>query len=316
MLIELRTITTKKWQVWTAMTIVYVVWGSTFLAIRIMVTTIPPLLGAGIRFLIPGAILLAIIAVVRGGHHIRRVSRPQFWSLALIAAVLLPGSNGLLTVAEQNLPSGLAALLVATIPVFVVFLRMLAGDRARAGTLVGVAVGLIGVALLVLPGDHAQIVPLIPSFLALAAAAFWAAMSFATERLNLPADPLVGAAWMMTIAGGVMVLIGIASGELVNLHLDSLSPDSMLAFGYLAVTNSLIAYTVSVWLTRNAPISLVTTYAYVNPLIAVLLGWWLLNEQLTVTTIIAAALIILSTVVIVSRESTAVPQAKLDKANY
>ena len=305
---ELHAISAKRWQVWTAMAIIYIVWGSTFLAIRVMVATIPPLLGAGIRFLIPGIILLAIIAVARGSRHIRKVNWTQFWALALIGMVLLPGSNGLLTVAEQDLPSGLAALLVATIPVFVVLLRLLSGDRTTVSTLLGVVVGLIGVAFLVLPNDHMHSVPLIPSLLALTAAALWAAMSFATQRLSLPEDPFVCAAWMMIAGGVVMITIGIGSGELTGLQLGSLAPNSVLAFVYLAVTNSLLAYTASVWLTRNAPISLVSTYAYVNPLIAVLLGWWLLNESVSVTTAVAAALIITSTVLIVSRESAYTPK--------
>ena len=178
---------------WAAMATIYIVWGSTYLAIRIMVETMPPLLGAGVRFAVAGAVFLAILRL-RGGPGRIRITRPQTVSAALTGNLLCFGGNGLVTVAEQEVPSGLAALIVGSVPLWVVLMRLGEGDRPGRGTLAGVIVGFIGLAVLVLPGDRPDGAPLWGVLLIVLAAVLWASGSFYSKRMTLPSDPLVSTA--------------------------------------------------------------------------------------------------------------------------
>jgi drug/metabolite transporter (DMT)-like permease len=287
-------------RVWSALAAVYVVWGSTYLAIRVMVRDIPPLLGAGARFAVAGAVMLAVLAA-RG--HAVRIPRPALLATALVGVLLAAGGNGLVTVAERNVPSGLAALLVASVPLWVVLMRIvLARDRVPTATLAGVAVGFGGLAVLLLPGSRPADATTAGVVLVLVAAASWALGSFLSPRLKLPADPLVSTAWQMVFGGVVLTVAGVAAGEPADVH--AASADSILALAYLVVAGSWIAFTAYAWLLQNAPISQVATYAYVNPLVAVVLGWAILGEDLGAGTLLGAALVVASVAAIVSRESS------------
>jgi drug/metabolite transporter (DMT)-like permease len=285
-------------QIWAGLGVVYVVWGSTYLAIRILVETVPPLLGAGVRFTLAGAVLLGVLAA-RGRST--AVSRRSLAACAVIGLLLPFGGNGIVTVAERHVPSGLAALLVATIPLWVVVYRVVLGrERVGARTLVGVLVGFAGVALLVAPGGQHG-VHLIGLVLCVLAAGSWALGSYLTPRLPLPADLLVSIGWQLLIGGVAMLLVAIPAGELGPTHLGDLSARSLGALAYLITIGSLIAYSAYAWLLQNAPISLVATYAYVNPVVAVFLGWLVLDERLTTTTAVGAAVIVASVAFIVSQ---------------
>src|SRR5215211_4485575 len=217
-----------------------------------MVETLPPLLAAGVRFGTAGAIFLLVLRL-RGGPGKVRVTRAELLGAALIGNLLCFGGNGLVTVAERDVPSGLAALIIGSVPLWVVVMRSLHGERVPRGTLAGVLLGFAGLAVLVLPGDLPGVKP------------------------------------------------------------ESFSADSLLAFGYLIVFGSLIAFTTYVWLLRNAPISTVATYAYVNPLIAIFLGWAILEEEITATVVAGAAAIVLSVAAVVRRESA---PARVDEVAY
>jgi drug/metabolite transporter (DMT)-like permease len=294
---------------WAALATVYVVWGSTYLAIRVMVETMPPLLAAGARFSAAGAIFLAALMAASGRARIR-VGRRELAGAALLGLLLPFGGNGLVTVAEQEVPSGLAALIIGSVPLWVVLLRALHGDRPPRATLVGVMIGFTGLALLVLPGDRPGNAPLWGVLVCVAAALSWASGSFYSRRLPLPGDALASTAWQMLLGGGAMIVVGLAVGEAGDVHPGRFSLDSLLAFAYLITIGSLLAYTAYTWLLKNAPISTVATYAYVNPVIAILLGWAVLSEEVTATVVAGASAIVLSVAAVVRRESEARRPAK------
>jgi drug/metabolite transporter (DMT)-like permease len=284
-------------QVWAGLVTVYIVWGSTYLAIRLLVETIPPLLGAGVRFTLAGAVLLAALAA--RGRSIR-VSRRSLAATAVIGLLLPFGGNGLVTIAERHVPSGLAALLIASIPLWVVVYRAVLGrERVGGRTLAGVLVGFGGVALLVAPGGQHG-VHLIGLVLCILAAGMWALGSFLTPRLPMPSDLLVSIGWQMLIGGVAMLIVAVPAGELGQLHLGNMSAKSLGALAYLVTVGSLVAYSAYAWLLQNAPISLVSTYAYVNPVVAVFLGWLVLDERLTTLTAVGATVIVASVAFIVS----------------
>ena len=295
------TLSPPSWRVWSALGIVYVIWGSTYLAIRVMVEDVPPLLGAGLRFVVAGVAMLAFLAA--RGRDVR-VSRRGLLAAGTVGVLLLAGGNGVVTVAEQDVPSGLAALLIASVPLWVVLLRFtVARERVARGTLGGLAVGFCGLAVLLLPGSRPAAATAGGVLLVLVAAASWAGGSFLSPRLSMPSDPLVSTAWQMVVGGAVLMVGAIAAGEPGQLHLASASTKSLLAFVYLVVAGSWVAFTAYAWLLQNVPISKVATYAYVNPLVAVVLGWALLSEQLSVGTLAGAGLIVASVAAIVTRES-------------
>ncbi len=295
-------------RVWTALSSVYLIWGSTYLAIRVMVETVPPLLGAGVRFVVAGAALLAVLAL-RGGARRIRVDARGLAILAGVGTLLAAGGNGLVTLAEQDVPSGLAALIVASTPLWIVVYRMLWRDRVGAATLAGVATGFAGVSLLLLPGHRPAGVPLGPSLIIVAAAMSWGLGSFASQRVRLPPDPLVSTGWQMLFGGLVMLVAGSAAGELGRVDPGAFSTRSVGALAYLVVIGSIVAYSAYTWLLQHAPIAKVATYAYVNPVVAVALGWAVLGEHVPPTMLLASAIIVASVALIVGRQARPDPVA-------
>jgi drug/metabolite transporter (DMT)-like permease len=291
------------WLVWIALWTVYIVWGSTYLAIRITVETMPPLLTGGFRFIAAGLIMYAILAARR--RSMLRVTGQQVWSCTLIGGALCLGGNGLVMLAERDVPSSLAALVIASVPLWVVLFRSTTGDRVSVGTLGGVALGFIGVAILVLPGDRPEGTTILGLLLVIGAAAAWAAGSFLSTRLELPPDPFVSTTVQQLCGGGLMVMVGLLVGEAGKLEMSQWSTSSLTALLYLIVFGSLFAFTAYVWLLQNAPISRVATYAYVNPVIALFLGWVILSEEITTMMLLGAAVIVASVAFIVRRESGA-----------
>jgi drug/metabolite transporter (DMT)-like permease len=291
---------------WAAMATIYIVWGSTYLAIRVMVETMPPLLGAGARFAVAGAIFLAILRL-RGGSKRVRITRSEALGAFVIGNLLCFGGNGLVTVAEQEVPSGLTALIIGSVPLWVVLMRLGEGDRPGRGTLAGVIVGFVGLAVLVLPGDRPDEAPLWGVLLIVLAAVLWASGSFYSKRWTLPKDPLVSTAWQMLIAGATMVVAGLVAGEAADVHPSEFSTDSLLALAYLITFGSMLAYTAYTWLLGNAPISTVTTYAYVNPVIALALGAAILSEEITLTVLLGATAIVAAVATVVREEGASTP---------
>ena len=281
------------WKVALGLAIVYVVWGSTYLAIRIMVETMPPLLSAGARFGLAGAVFLLLLAA-RGGLARVRVSGRELAGAALIGSLLLFGGNGLVTIAEQEVPSALAALVIASVPLWIVLMRLATRERPAASTIAGVGAGFLGVALLLLPGGQPEGAPVSGVLLIVLAAISWASGSFLSGRVALPPGALLATGWEMVCGGLLMVLLGLAAGEAGDVMPAEISVRSAGAWLYLVIAGSLLAFTAYVWLLGNAPISTVATYAYVNPVIAIALGALVLSEQITTTMAAGAAAIVLS----------------------
>ncbi len=303
--------TAPSWLIWTALWIVYIVWGSTYLAIRVTVETLPPFLAGGVRFLVAGAVLWLWL-LIRRGPRAMRITLREFVSCTLVGAALLFGGNGLVMVAEQDVPSGLASLLIATVPLWVVVLRKITGDRISNGTLIGVGVGFVGVALLVLPGEGATGGDTLGVILLLVAALSWATGSFIAGKLPLPADPFTSTSVQMLMGGLILTIAGVVTGEVGDVNVAGFSTASIVALLYLIVIGSWVAFTAYVWVLQNAPISKVATYAYVNPVIALFLGWIILAERITPVMLLGATVIVASVAGIVRKESARHPDEKVE----
>jgi drug/metabolite transporter (DMT)-like permease len=280
-------------RVWTALWAVYVIWGSTYLFIAIAGETIDPLAAVSTRFVAAGLIMAAIVAR-RGGTM--RVTRRELASCVLIGA-LLPGANAVLFFAERDTPTGLASLLIASVPLMVVLLRLWVGERFRPRRLAGVAVGFAGVVVLVRPGGGATTGGIV---LCLVSALMWSVGSVAAARLPMPRDTFAATAWEM-LAGGVLLLPwGLASAG-------GLSPSlgSSLAWLYLVTFGSVVGFTAYSWLLAHAPLATVSTYAYVNPVIAILLGVLFRGEHLSLQILVGAAVVVVAVAVVVRQEPPA-----------
>ena len=297
------------WQVWTALWIVYIVWGTTYLAIRVVVDTMPPLLAGGVRFLIAGSAYWLVLRI-RKGRDYMRVSPREHLSSAIVGTLLLLGGNGLVSIAEQSVSSSLAALLIASVPLWVVVMRKITGDRIAWSTLAGVAVGFAGVAWLVLPGGRPEESTTFGLVTLILAAFFWAGGSFLSGRLHVPRDPFVSTSLQMLYGGIATTIAAVPRGEFSGIRFEEFSVSSVIALAYLITIGSWVAFTAYVWLLQNAPVSKVATYAFVNPVIAIALGWFVLDEQLTPTMLGAAAIIIASVAMIVRRETGPSPRER------
>lgn len=283
----------------TAFAAVYIIWGSTYLAIRFAIETLPPFLMAGVRFLIAGTVLYAWVRF-RGAPRPSRVA----WKHALvIGGLLLLMGNGGVVWAEQWVASGIAALMVAAVPFWMVLVDWLrpGGSRPTPGVLAGLVVGFAGIALLVGPGElgGGGVHPLGAGVLAVASLA-WSVGSIYSRNVPHPEPPLLGTAMEMLAGGALLVGFGLLTGEGSRLALDAVTLRSVLALLYLIVFGSLIGYSAYVFLLKVSTPARVSTYAYVNPVVAVLLGWAIAGEPLTVRVLAASAVIIGSVVVITS----------------
>lgn len=294
-------------QVWSALTVLYVVWGSTYLGIAVAVRTLPPLVSMGLRFLVAAAVI-ALFLVVRRGRSALRVTAAELRGAVVVGVLLLGVGMGMVTMAEQYVPSGVAALIVSVMPVWVVLLRTVTGDRPRLVTWLGVAVGFVGMVVLVHPG--ADVVPVngatdaqraLWSMLMPLGTLCWAVGSFLQPRITTPRDPLVLTTYEMLTGAVALTGMGLLRGERFSQLLDA-DRSSWLAWGYLVTAGSLFAYLAYVWLVDHAPLSLISTYAYVNPVVAVLLGWLILGEALSSAVLLGGAIIVSGVVLVVSGE--------------
>jgi drug/metabolite transporter (DMT)-like permease len=270
---------------------VYLIWGSTYLAIFFAIKTMPPFLMAAVRFLVAG-IVLYLLMRLRGAP---RPSRIHWRSALIVGALLLVFGNGMVVRAEEVLPSSIAALLVAMVPVWMALLDWLrpGGRRPRALVLVGLALGFAGVGLLVFQGDGTKgAISLGAAALVLLASLSWAAGSLYAREAKMPEVPLVGTALEMICGGALLFVIAALVGELGQVHLQAISLKSGLSLLYLIVFGSLVAFSAYVWLLRHVAPARVSTYAYVNPVVAVFLGWRLASDPITGQTLIAAAVIV------------------------
>ena len=282
---------------------IYTIWGSTYLAIRFAIVTIPPFIMAAARFLISGALLYA-------WTRIRGTPAPlksNWKATAIIGGFLLFGGNGGVVNAEQVLPSGLTAVLITTVPLWMAIVELFRKDRIVPGPqiILGLVLGFGGVILLVGPGDFGGGSGLNTfwAFILILASLSWAIGSVYSRKASVPRNPLLGSGMEM-IAGGLLLLVAsLFTGEWASFQPANVSLLSLVAFIYLVVFGAMIAYSAYVWLLTKTSTAKISTYAYVNPVVAVLLGYFLGGEQLTVRTVLASAVIVLAVVVITTFRS-------------
>jgi drug/metabolite transporter (DMT)-like permease len=285
---------------WVCLLIVWVVWGSTYLAIRIGVETMPPLLMAAARNLVAGLVMFPLALRSRRAAGRFWPTRKE-WVGCAIVGILLLVANGVVGVGEKTVPSGLAALLIATVPLWL--LGIDAGlNHARLGLapLAGLALGLAGVALLSgLGGSRGTSVVGVVTILAAAAA--WALGTIMAGRVTIPSSPALASGMQLLCGGAALLVLGAAAGEFSSLRLAEVSGRSSLALAYLIVVGSIVAFSAYGIAVRALPTATVATYAYVNPVIAVLLGTLILNERVTAAMLAGGALIVGAVVLVVRR---------------
>ena len=281
-----------KTKIWMALLALYIVWGSTYLAIRFAVETLPPFLHAGLRFLISGLILV----IWRRSAGDAMPTRNQWKSLTIIGTLLLLGGNSLVAVAEQRIASGIAALIIGTVPLWLVVIETIrpGGVRPSWQALIGLIIGFGGIYLLVGPTDVTSGLQFdaLGTILLVIAAFLWSLGSIYSRSADLPKSALMMTGGEM-LAGSIPIfIVSLIFGEWKSFNIAQVSSESWLALLYLITFGSMVGFVAYIWLLQNAPISLVATYAYVNPLVAVLLGNWFAQEALTARILLGALIII------------------------
>ena len=288
-----------KTRIWFALIALYIVWGSTYLGIRYAVETIPPFLSAATRFFVSGMMLY----VWRRAAGDPRPSPRQWGAAAITGTLLLLGGNGLVSWAEQRVASGIAALLIGTVPLWLVVIEALRSCGTKPGwkTMLGLAFGFVGIAVLVVRTNSSNApheIDLLGFLALLMASLLWSIGSIYSRTADLPRSTLMNTGTQMLVGSMALLSISLINGELNHLQMSEISSRSLWGLGYLIFVGSLIGFVSYGWLLQNAPVSLVSTYAYVNPLVAVLLGNWLGQEPLTAQLLISAVVIIGSVILI------------------
>lgn len=292
--------------VWTALAVLYVVWGSTFLGMKLAIDSMPPFVMIGFRF-VPAGLLLGAFVVIRGRGTVRRPSLAEVRDATIVGLLLLLCGTGLVAWSEQTIPIGIAAILIALAPMWIaIFGRVLFRERLPLLATIGIGVGLVGVAILAWPTggvgdlDPAGLLALLVSPIA------WAiGTHYAAKRAVLPEPALMGSAIQMIAAGIASFVVAALLGELRGFDPTQVTPVSWAGVAYLITAGSFVGYTIYAWLIRVAPLSRVSTYAYVNPVVAVILGWLVLSEPLTPRTIVASAVILVAVALIVTARGKA-----------
>jgi drug/metabolite transporter (DMT)-like permease len=282
-------------KVWTALITVYVIWGSTYLFIAVAGETIPPLFAVSTRFIAAGS-LLALIVRMRGGSL--RTSRQALFSCVIVGC-LLPGANAVLFFAERTVPTGLASLLIASVPLWLGVFRLVGRERMPWQVLMGVGLGFIGVAVLAQPSGGATTTGIV---LCVVSAIMWSAGSFVSARATMPDDPFAATAYEM-LAGGLIMFIP----SLFTVHHFSPSAGSVGAWLYLVTFGSVVGYTAYVWLLARAPLGLVSTYAYVNPVVAIALGVLFRGEHLSWRLLVGAIVVVAGVAAVVRKDPASAP---------
>jgi drug/metabolite transporter (DMT)-like permease len=292
--------------IWGGLLTVYLVWGSTYLGIAVAVESIPPFFMGAIRFAIAGGVLVAIV-LLRERRRVRRPSLIELRDSTIVGGLLLGGGMGLVAWGEQTIPSGVAALLIGLMPAWLaLFTRIAFGDRLPLAAGIGIVVGLAGVAILAWPVqgvgalDPAGLTAIIVSPM------LWSTGTlYAARRARLPASPLLATGLQMLAGAGVLLVIALVVGDLARFDPQEVSTRSMVALAYLTLIGSLIGFTAYAWLLTVAPLPRIATYAYVNPVVAVILGAIVLSEPLTPRTLLAGTVIVGAVALIITARSRA-----------
>ncbi|MBM3655465.1 MAG: EamA family transporter [Actinobacteria bacterium] len=291
---------------WLSLWTVYLIWGSTYFAIANVIESMPPLLAMGIRFLIAG-LLLALLISLRQGVGELKIPKEELRSSLVMGFLLLGFGLGTVSIAQAYVPSGIAALIIAALPLWIAIFRTISGERLARVSWLGLVIGFAGMALLLKPGSITPVSDIEDSklflfmLLVLLGNIGWALGTFLAPRFPLPKDTLVFTAYEMLAGGVSLTLGGFIKGESISDFLDATSW-SWLWFFYLVIFGSIAAYSAYLWLVANAPVSLTATYAYVNPIIAVALGVIFLDELITSAYASGAAIVLVGVILVVSAE--------------
>lgn len=301
--------------VWAGLLVLYFVWGSTYIGIAIAVESIPPFFMAAIRFGLAGALLFAWSWLRAGGVAIIP-SRREWRDSLIVGGLLLGGGMGMMAFGQQTIPAGIAAVLIAMLPLWIAVLgRLFLGERLPRLAVIGIVVGFAGVAVLVGPtltGDTGSLEPLGLAAIIVSPISWATGSLFASHRARLPRLPLVASAAQMVTGAAILTAMGLATGEATRFDPTSIAGDSLAALAYLTVIGSLVGFSVYGWLLRNAPLPLVATYAYVNPVVAVILGAIVLRETIEPRTLVAGAVIVGAVALIVTARSRMTPPTVVD----
>jgi drug/metabolite transporter (DMT)-like permease len=303
-----------KTKLWLALLALYIVWGSTYLAILFAVETIPPFLSAGMRFLVSGGILF----LWRWAAGDRMPTKRQWRSTAVVGIFLLLGGNGLVSFAEQRIASGIAALIVGTVPLWLVLIEALrpGGVRPSWQAILGLIIGFGGIYLLVGPSElnvGSLQFDTIGIGAVILASFLWSIGSIYSRGADMPASSLMATGAEMLIGSAALFAVSGLLGEWRNFDLAAVSTQSWLGLAYLITFGSLVGFVSYIWLLKNAPVSLVATYAYVNPLVAVFLGAWLADEAINAR-ILVAGLVIIGSVILINQTKSSKAKVKQEEA--
>jgi drug/metabolite transporter (DMT)-like permease len=291
---------------WISLWAVYLIWGSTYFAIAYVIESMPPLLAMGIRFLIAGLLLAAIISLRQGVGELK-VPKAELKSSLVMGFLLLGFGIGTVSVSQEYVPSGIVALIIAALPLWIAIFRTISGERLAKVSWLGLMIGFAGVALLLKPGSITPVSEIsnfklfLFMLMVLLGNIGWALGTFLAPKFPLPKNTLVFTAYEMLAGGVSLTVAGFIKGESIADFLDATSW-SWLWFVYLIIFGSIAAYTAYLWLVANAPVSLTATYAYVNPIIAVALGALFLNEKITSSYALGGLIILIGVVLVVSVE--------------
>lgn len=290
-----------------ALLVMYIAWGTTYIAIAFSIESMPDLLAMGLRFLAAGVLQFLLVGSTSGFAQFR-ITGKQFWNSSLLGTMMLALSLGAVAVGEHVVPISVASLIVSTLPLWTALLRYMDGDKPAALSLVGVAAGFIGLIFILQPsgitpragGNPAEL--LLWMVVILLGNIVWAIGAFFTTRMDVPKKPLVITTYEMFAAGLVLMTLGLFRGQNFGDFLDA-TWQSWLGWSYLVIVGSVIAYSTFNWLLGNAPISLVSTYSYVNPIVATALGLLFFGEQITVTVMLGGVVVLISVALVITAES-------------
>lgn len=286
-----------------AFSAIYLIWGSTYLGIRVAIESMPPFLMASVRFLLAGSILLTVLKL-RGAPW---PTRRQWGVNAVVGTLLLLGGNGAVVWAELTIPSGITALLIGVAPLFIVLTEWSwpGGARPTAITAAALLLGFVGVGWLVAPWETAAggRLNLAGVGAILCSCVFWSVGSIYSRHARHGADPFVAAAMQMLCGGGALLFAALLHGDFATLNLPGITGRAWSAFAYLVLLGSLVGFSTFVWLMKHSTPARVATYAYVNPVVAVLLGWLILDEPITTRTLVASAIIVTAVAIITTEKS-------------
>ncbi|CAB4670206.1 unannotated protein [freshwater metagenome] len=299
-----------KSKVWLSLWSVYIIWGSTYYGIALAIESMPPLLAMGTRFLAATSILIVVLGAKNGWRSLI-IPRAEFLNASLMGGTLLGIAIGSVALGERYVPTGIAALIISALPFWIAIFRTVDGNRPSNLSWLGVVIGFVGVAFLLKPGS---VNPLNGASTGLML--FWACMimignigwsfgSYIAPRFPMPKNPMISTMYQMLTGGLLLVVVGLATGEKFADFIDA-TRSSWAGWSYLTLVGSIVAYSSYVWLISNAPIGLISTYAYVNPVIAISLGAIFLHEKISISYIFGGAIVVLGVLMVVTNESRSI----------